>query len=439
MTTRTVVVAGAGAAGALTAAHLADAAHRSGGIRIVLADPAREDGRGVAYSTADGRHLLNVPAGRMSAWPGDPGHFAAWLGTGAGHFAARGEYGRYLAGVLDRAVAQPGVEFVRVPSRVTRAGRGHVSFAGGDSVPADDLVLATGSAAPCTGWAPPALAGSPRFVADPWAPGALDRVSGQSVLLVGTGLTMVDVALTLASPGRRIHAISRHGLLPSAHASGPLPAMPPPSLPGGPLSLRRLRTAVLGHVAASRATHGDWRPAIDSLRPVTADLWGRLSLHGRAEFLRTDLRHWEVRRHRMAPATGDRLRSLLAGGSLDVAADAVRDFSAAGEVLLASGRTTHATAVVNCTGPRCDLGTSTDPLLRQLLGSGLARPGPLGIGLDTGPDGRILGRSGGTPRLWTLGSTRRGQLWECTAIPEIRSQAAALAQRLVPVACPTDD
>ncbi|MCW2504930.1 MAG: hypothetical protein JWO79_3214 [Actinomycetia bacterium] len=440
----TVAVAGAGAAGTLTAIHLVAAAERAGTpLRILIADPDPHTGRGVAYGTTDRRHLLNVPAGKLSAWPADPGHFAAWLaaegvpGAGPGLFAPRAEYGRYLAHTLAAASARARglVRIDRAHAPITRAeptGSGVRVTAGPARVDVDALVLALGSTAPCTGWAPDALARSSRFVADPWARGALAGIGGTSVLLVGTGLTMVDVALSLAGPGRRLRAISRHGLLPAVHADRPLPQLAPPVLPER-LGMGELRTAIRRHVRASLAAHGDWRPAIDSLRPVTAEVWSRLPLADRAEFLRTGSRRWEVLRHRMAPAVGARLSALLQSGSLHVGAGEVESAteSADGiEVVLRDGQRIHAEVVVNCTGPRCDYGSAADPLLRGLLDSGHARPGPLGLGLATDTDGRLTSTGGQQHALWTLGTGRRGELWECTAIPEIRAHAVALAEAI---------
>jgi uncharacterized NAD(P)/FAD-binding protein YdhS len=82
---------------------------------------------------------------------------------------------------------------------------------------------------------------------------------------------------------------------------------------------------------------------------------------------------------------------------------------------------------VNCTGQETDLRRISDPLINNLFAAGLARPGPVGIGLDTTVDGQILDRDGAAvPGLYTLGASRVGTLWESTAIPEIRAQAAAL-------------
>lgn len=312
----TVAVIGSGAAGTLAALHLINAAARGNQAKeLVLLDPRAETGRGVAYSTVDGQHRLNVPAGRMSAYPDDPGHFLRWLQarrkitSHSSEFAARQDYGCYLTEVLDEAIwsAAGRVRLVRryeqvVGIRHSGLGAARLQLDSGRPLSADAVVLALGTPAPSTGWAPEALRRSARFVPDPWswhAPTSLE--DRQPVLLVGTGLTMVDVALTLDRPGRVMHAVSRHGWLPQPHAAHPRPPVPTPAFPETGLRLAEVRRRVLAHVAASTREHGDWRPAIDGLRCVSSWLWQRLPYDDQREFLASDARLWEIHRHRMAP------------------------------------------------------------------------------------------------------------------------------------------
>ncbi|MFB7655107.1 MULTISPECIES: FAD/NAD(P)-binding protein [unclassified Streptomyces] len=437
-----VAVVGAGAAGALTAVQLMRQAERAGHrLGVWLIDPAGHTGRGVAYGTPDARHLLNVPAARMSAFPDDPGHFLRWL-TGRhphaapGDFVARQEYGRYLGDVVEQTVAAcRHARLHRVRERVVavreEGGRPVLRLSGGGELRADAAVLALGSLGPDPAWAGPGLRASRRFVADPWAPGALEGPAAQGdVLLVGTGLTMVDVALTLAGPGRVLHAVSRHGLLPREHLPAAAAATAPPQLEGAH-TLEALRRGVRLHLAAGRRVCGDWRPALDGLRPVTAALWQRLSAADRRRFLAEDLRTWEVHRHRVAPATAGALGELRARGLLRVGAGevvrAVEDEDAVA-VRLSDGRRLRVGAVVACTGARLDLRRTGDPLVRCLLEHGHARPGPAGLGLDTGEEGRLVPTAGVRGvRLWTIGALRRGNLLETTAVAEIRAQAAEVA------------
>ena len=272
-----VVVVGAGAAGSLTAMHLARTAGRRGTpLEVVLLDPAAYRARGTAFGTVDERHLLNVPAGAMSALPEEPGHFVAWrarqhpeLLPEPAVFAPRAEWARYLDETLTCAYhgdVPVGLRHLRVRAAgVRRDGAGVLVTADDGQVHrADAVVLATGERPPGAGWAPAALRDSAFFVPDPWAPGALDVVRRDAagpadVLLVGTGLTMVDVVLSLTGPDRRtdrrIHAVSRHGELPSRHADElQLAAIPEIDDWGHTLEDYRLRTARASR--PGRARHG---------------------------------------------------------------------------------------------------------------------------------------------------------------------------------------
>ena len=444
---RVVAVIGAGAAGTLTAARLArEAGTRGQGVDLLLVDPSPQTGRGVAYGADHPQHRLNVPAGRISALPEHPDDFVRWLRENRDpqahpyDFATRQDYGSYLASVLaDALVASRGeAHLERVHERATgvaRQGNRVRLRTGALGVRwVDAVVLATGDGPPAARWAPPALARSRRFVANPWAPGALARVPADvDVLLVGTGLTMVDVAVALDRPGRVLHAVSRNGLLPQPHSPRPpTAASPPPELPDGELTAAQLDAAVRAHVDEAVRLHGDWRPAVDSLRPITQDLWRRLPDAERATFVASYQRSWDVVRHRMAPAAADALQELRDAGRLQVRAGQVVDVAECHgglDATLDDGQVRHVGAVVNCTGPSADVQASSDPLLLDLLSTGASRPGPLGMGLATDSEGRVLAADG-TPQpwLWTLGAPRRGDLWESVAMPEIRVQARAVAR-----------
>ncbi len=252
-----------------------------------------------------------------------------------------------------------------------RDGLVDIGLSGGGRLQADTAVLAPGIFAPGTAWAPRALRDSARFVADPWAPGALDAVPADGdVLLVGTGLTAVDVALTLEQAGRTLHMVSRRGRLPAVHTSGGCEPPAPPSrrlaaAAGGlPVGLDGLRELVAETVLTAVRDQGDWRPAFDTLRPLTGALWSELDDDDRATFLRQDAAWWDLHRHRMAPPSAAALHELRADGRLAVGADEVVDVEEAADALvvrLGSGRTMRFAAVVNCTGPLGDVRAAGDP------------------------------------------------------------------------------
>ncbi|MGI5403697.1 FAD/NAD(P)-binding protein [Streptomyces sp. CA-135486] len=452
-----VVVVGAGAAGTLVSARLLDSAVRAGrGVAVDLVDPAPETGRGLAYATSDPRHLLNVTAGRMSALPHDGGDFVRWLSArearpvDPGEYVPRARYGSYLADALNRSEAAGGsiatvrrrhdlvVAIEREPSAGTNNGV-RLQLRGGGALDADAVVLALGNLAPSGEWIPAGLRESPHFVADPWRPGALSNApTDRDVLLVGTGLTMCDIARTLVVPGRTVHAVSRRGLLPLPHA-----AVPPSRTTfqlgpvTGPLDLAQLKRRLRHHAALYQRHYGDWRPAVDELRPHISQVWQQLSFADRERFLTGELRNWEVHRHRLPPATDRALADAQRAGLLTVqAAEVVKartsDDGCGVSVQLSNGWSATVGALINCTGTESRIQELADPLVRCLLDLGIAVPGPHGLGFDTATDGKLTAAGARTAApVWTLGQLRRGNLWETTAIPEIRVQAAELAARIL--------
>ena len=454
-----IAVIGGGASGTLTAIHLLRlAATGRPPVRIALIDAGGRHGLGQAYSTMHPGHLLNAPAGTMSAVAGDPGQLLRWATSNRvthDGFLRRADYGRYLRDTLAEAARRAGpgstvtpvtAQAVRIsdcaprhPLRLHLAADGHID--------ADIAVLAIGSPAPA---APCPVPDSPRYIPDPWAPGALRRAAdGRPVIVLGTGLTAMDVAIAVtdAHPRTVVHAVSRHALLPRAHRRSAEPGRPTwlPALagPGGPVRLSELMWQVR---AAMSDRPEAWEEIMDALRPHVPRLWQRLSVADRQVFLRHVARYWEVHRHRMPPETARRVSALLGTGRLSVHAGRVREVTAESRGLRvrieygtgpAAGTCAEHEAgwVINATGPDGDITRTRDPLLRDLFGHGLARPDRLRLGLDATASGAILdtaGRPSGT--LFTLGPPLRGLWYETTAIPEIRTQAAALALRLTAAA-----
>lgn len=405
-----VVVVGGGASGVLAAVHCAAA-----GCEVTVVEPGRL-GRGIAYGTTDDRHLLNVSAGALSAFLDDPGHFARWAAADPSAYLPRRVYGDYLGAL---AAGTPGLRHVRAAATGVHPG-GPVEVDAGDPLPADAVVLATGHGRSRSRTFPAA--------ADPWDPAfleALDDLDARRgagdlhVVCIGTGLTFVDVALSVLGrlPGARVTGVSRHGLLPRGHEDAP---GPPTGAGADPWTRRdevpdRLRDLV--HELRGR---GDgWRPAVDALRPWTDQVWQGFEPREREQFREHVQRYWDVARHRMAPAVARTLAAHRDEGRLQV--------RRAGDDVRATVAGLRADRVVLCTGPFGDVtGTA---LGRQLLAAGAARRGPYGIGYDTAPgSGALLDAAGRADRrLLTLGPTRRGTLAESTAIPEIRQQAVALA------------
>ncbi|GID11178.1 FAD/NAD(P)-binding protein [Actinocatenispora rupis] len=423
---RPVVVIGDGASGVLVALALS----RRGVGPVLLVGDGSTPGAGCAYGTTEPYHLLNARAGTMSARADVPDDLVGWSRTtsrpvDADAFLPRRRYAGYLA---DRLGSLPGTD--RVAGRAVGlredAGAVEVTLADGRRIGGDAAVLAVGHAAPATPRVP-GLAGNPWYVADPWAPGALDRItSADRVVLLGTGLTAVDVALVVhrRRPDGRLRALSRHGLLPAAHRTDPPETV----------RLSRIPTTTTGLLRAVRravAAGADWRAVVDGLRCDAGPAWQALSPVERDRFRRHVDRYWQVHRHRMAPPVATAVDAMRDAGTLTVTRGTLARVESGRNGLTATcadGSTVHCGLLVNCTGPG-RWATGTDPLAVSVRGTGLARLDDSATGLRCDAYGRLAGSG----RVFALGPPRLGDSWETTAIPEIRAQADTIAAALAAV------
>lgn len=455
----TIAIIGGGLSGTLVAVQLLRAA--GAGTRIALIERQPRVGRGVAYATACEDHLLNVPAGRLGVFPERPSGFYDWVAARAGQegfpqnvsaadFLPRRLFGDYLISVLAAAQqsAGPGVEFEIIAGEALdleeNDAQGRLTLADGRVLDADQVVIALGN---LPGEYPiqrplPFYSG-PRYVHIPWRPGVLDNVQpDDDVLLVGAGLTAIDITVQLDRCGHRgvVHALSRRGLRPLAHKPG-LPAYPPfLAAEALPTTVRAVFRRVREEVGRARAQGTDWRPVVDAIRAQTGVLWQGFSWAERARFMRHVRPHWEVHRHRIAPQVAATIERIEAEGRVKYYAGRLQSLCETETGATAQFRRRGTTAlvdlrvakVINCTGPRSDYSKFQHPLLVNLLARGLIDHDPLALGIDALPTGEVLRyRAGPVGWLFTLGAPLKGVLWESTAVPEIRSQASALAERLL--------
>lgn len=428
-----ILIVGGGASGVLAAFHILRGTPDS---RVTIVERAPRLGAGIAYATCDPDHLLNTRVVNMSALPDDPDHFLRWLRAEGQDktpacFVSRQTYGRYLEALLhpwrdsERLTVLQG-EALRLEESPRQ--RVTLHLADGRQVTADRAVLATGHARP-------EPAGP---LQDAWLPPAPPR-DGRVVIL-GTGLSMVDQVISLLKCGHRgeIVAMSRRGLLPQPHTAGqPRPVALADMPLGAPVSqiLRWLRR----EARAAEAAGGTWRDAVDGMRPHVRALWASLPVAARGRFLRHAAAWWEVHRHRLPPDSARLLVTAQAEGRLTLLRGAwlgatptrhgitlrYRPRGASAEARL------EAACVIDCRGIRRDPEANASPLIAGLLADGLARIDPLRIGLDTDRQGRLIDAAGQVSRLvQAVGPASRAALWEITAIPDIRTQCADLAARL---------
>ena len=444
-----IAIIGGGAAGAAVFCELLRRPNHRATVHWITGGEAT--GRGVAYATNDDRHLLNVRAAGMGLFVEQKDDFLQHahraLGQAQGaDFLPRRVFGEFIEAQVRATIADAQVRGVRfhvhhekARAVLRTAAHGYrIELEHSHPVAADTVVLAIGALAPRPlKSVSPATLESGAYVLDPWTQNEPVRAP-RRVLIIGTGLTSVDTLISAATrwPAAELVAVSRHGLLPFRHPDSPVAPYPHQDLLNaallecdGVLPMTRLvRQAV-----ADGST--DWRAVIDGMRPINARLWRGLTLAQRRQFLRHLRWLWEASRHRTAPASADALQALIDAGRLQVHAARVLAVEGRGPLsVTVRARATQrpsiieADRVIQATGLDTAVAYAQDPLLAQLLADGLATPDPLQLGLAAEADGQLLDvRGRAQPGLYGIGSLLRGNLWECTAMPEIRSAARQLA------------
>lgn len=425
-------------------------------IAVIGDDPGF--GRGTAYRTEFYVHRLNVPAGRMSVFPDRPDDFVEWL-AGKGRdlsnddFASRGDYGLYLrdrlAALLRSRPNCAKVDFVK--AKATGCVRSD-----GDSVvfhlDNDERIVAR-NVALCLGVGnaqlPAALQDVPedfksRIVENPWKLDWLKRVGRlDTVCILGSGLTMVDQVLALRTHGHRgkIHAVSRRGLLPHPHLARRTPPIAP-DIQGDSRALSVLLSALRRQAEST----GDWRAVIDGLRPHTQAFWQEMSAEERSRFLRHALPWWNVHRHRIAPSVFARFEDLVKTGVVTVHAGFVESLRQSDHHLGLTYRKRGSQErtsidvdwIVNSTGME-RAGIEHSPLLREMARRGLIEQDPLGLGIRVDENSQTIGTGEKVrPKLYAVGALTAGQFWEITAVPDIRAQAANVADRIAEAVCESE-
>jgi len=423
-------------------------------IRIHLIEKTGVIGRGVAYDTSSDMHLLNVPASRMSIWPEDPGHFYRWLQVhhhdiGPMGFAPRSVFGSYIQHNFQELIHEDEHQKMLITYQAEALALSKhgstfaVQLSNGDNIVADKVILAIGNFPPA---APKgidvALLNESLYFNNPWNPAIVEQViSDNDVLIIGSGLTMVDIVCLLKQRGHRgkIHSVSTHGFVPQVHEFGD-------AYPDFYDSLKD-KTEVLSILKAFRKelkkAHEmgmNWRAVIDSIRPHTQEIWSKLPPAELKKFVE-HIRHiWGVARHRMPPENARILEAMLEQNQLQLSAGRMVKVTKTGskfemeyvhsnlnQVSKATGE-----VLINCTGPQSDYSKINNPLLKDVLHQGLARKDSLSMGFDTTKEGQLINADGKMEQgLYTIGPPMKGILWEITAVPEIKMQAEKMAASIM--------
>jgi uncharacterized NAD(P)/FAD-binding protein YdhS len=457
---RVIAIIGGGFTGLMVLANLLRFANEIDlPLHIILIDRQPAVGEGIAYRTTDGRHLLNVPANRMSAWPDLPEDFLSFAQRGnssvcAHDFLPRRIYGQYVRETVLKLAEAAGehVSATVFRDEVTSLARSDssawaIETAAGRRIKADLTILAVGHRPPSdpltNRWAGPRT----RFVTDPWAALVLSQIGpNEPVLLIGSGLTAVDVMLTIGRPDRRapVYAVSRRGLMPTVHCRQDKKAVDLSGLVDNwldgdsALTICRLVSTLRKRIRSAQESGEEWQAVMDAVRPAIPRLWRCLSVKERARFLRHVRPFWETHRHRMAPTVADTIDRLRRDKTLEVVPGALVAATADSNGIdvtfsqrgISATRTVRVSWVVNCTGPGAHNQHETHPFVRPLLTAGTVCSDEFCLGLLTDDCGHAMRADGGTHQdLLVAGTLRKATVWESTAVPELREQAQIVARK----------
>lgn len=449
---RHVVIVGGGLSGAALAFHLARESGE-GGPRITVIEPRADLGRGLAYSTDDPDHRLNVPDHKMTLDTAAPEGFAAWLRAGGipgpdsraangDHFLPRAVFGAWVAEVLQPLLASGRIRHLRGRAVAGRAeGAGFVIATDtGEEIRAGQLVLAATHPAPALPGELAALDGHPALIADAYAPGALDKIAaGERVLILGSGLTGADVVASLIRRGHRgpVHLLSRHGRRSQPH--GPAQGETGADLSQDtPTSARELLRRIRAELARDAARGLTWHALFDRLRAQGPVIWAALPLTERARLVRHLRGLWDIHRFRIAPQTHDIVEQSLDSGRVAQITGRLRSVTPGqGCVTLTVGHKDGSESritvdrIVLATGPAHGAATKLNPLYADLARQGRIRADALRLGLDTDANGAAIGATGrADPALLVAGPLARAAVGELMGVPEVTAWAEKLARRL---------
>jgi uncharacterized NAD(P)/FAD-binding protein YdhS len=454
-------VIGGGFCGAFFAAQLAQYSQYP--VTISVIEPRAMLGGGVAYSSTDPAHRINVPASRMTLFPENPLHFDEWFRRGGeldtdpdaiwhdgNAYPRRAAFGRYVAQIVaSRRHARPGVTIAHIRDMaisVEATGAGYtIHTAQGEQIEAGIVVLATSHPPPGLPAGIAHLAEDPAVIADPWRHDALQNVRpDEDVLIIGAGLTMADVVASLSRRGHKgqITAFSRRGLLPRGHARIPAPAgFSWLASEEAPYGLLRLVRRVRAMVATAPENNLPWQAIFDDVRANGQRLWRGFDTTERRRFLRHLRVYWDAHRYRIAPQIEQILQDKQQDKSLRVLAASMR--SAARhhdkiDIVLQKRRRPREPAARLCvdrviitTGPSHGTVVDQNPALRSLAEQGHLQPDELGLGIKVDAAGQVIDANGKTnPTLLAVGPLAREQFGELMGLPQVAAQPNAVAAHI---------
>jgi len=444
---KTIVVIGGGWSGTFTAIQLLE---MSKTVRVKIIHSGPPLGLGIAYSTNELEHLLNVPAGRMSAFKNKPNHFSDWLiskgysTNPTNEFVPRKVYGNYLIELIETYKTNNQLEVIDARAIDIQKSKNHyeILLNTNNSVFADKIVLAIGNFLPASPKVKsPSFYKSNHYFQNPWTNDYLNNLAtDKNILLIGTGLTMVDCILSLKKIGfqKTIYVVSPRGYTPVAH--GPLETYTDFYSELENKSLLDIYKTIRKHILKAAKENITWRAVIDSLRPNAQQIWLHLSEKDKQQFI-SHLRHiWGVVRHRLPIKTYEEMNQLQTSGQMEVIGGRIDNLQEqSGNISVTIQlrkqsviRELNVGTVVNCTGPQTNYNDLQDQLIMNLMSKKMILSDPLKMGIQATINGEVLQNKQEVSKdMYALGSMLRGLFWETTAIPDIRVQTEHIAKQII--------
>jgi uncharacterized NAD(P)/FAD-binding protein YdhS len=446
-----LIIVGAGFSGAVTAIEYLKRA----GVcdELIIINKTGKMAKGLAYGTNSPHHLLNVPAGNMSALVDFPDSFIDYCKSRhhdvyGNTFVERRIYGEYLENLLTTAEREAKAKTLRLVAEVVKLEYRNktvvLTLDNEELLIADHVVLSFGNFAPQVPKTLSNLCDSRSFLNDPWAMiGDKFTERAPRVLIIGSGLTAVDTTLNINTqfPEATFTLLSRRGLTPQAHRE----ILPTAHYTGDIGSqLLNCEPSIKQYVRLIRKeislTPGRWRDIISSLRPITSTLWEKLNTHERRRFLRHVQPYWDIHRHRLAPKSAKSFQNLLDTNRVRVLQARITSAAQHEKTIVIYSRQRNNQTIsilefdfiVNCTGPCTNLRAINGQLIKELVRSGTIASDPLMLGILTDSEYKTL-NARGESNSWLsyVGPMLRASYWEATAVPDLRRHAYDLATKLV--------
>ncbi|MGW0248437.1 FAD/NAD(P)-binding protein [Nocardia goodfellowii] len=474
----TVVQIGRGPTGTALARQLLPGLAPGSRYVVIDRDPAAAQ---LPFGTPEPTHLINTRATKTSLNLADPDEFDRWLtgqasvaGESVTEFPARFWFGRYVRDMFDQAVKEAtaaGVSVDVVTDEVVEVSTGaearwRVVCGSGQHFDADRVMV-------CAGMLPqadpfPGIADAPGYFTDPWR--LPDLPDDARIAVLGTRLTAIDSALTLAARGHTgpVLLASRSGRLPRLR--GPETIAPIPHVEAcmgaaaerGMLQLNDFGRALMADIEAASAERPDWsavrgggpttramlardlaevesgtergwQQVVNGASPVLLPAWQLLAESDRAEFFAEWLTPLLVHGAPIPPETARRLVAAMDSGQLrvrDGLCGVHRDGT--GFTVNLGSTTEFADIVINATGAGTDAAAlRTQPMLAGLLDRGLLTVHPLGgVRVDITTFQPLDTAGTPVPGLHILGDLIRGAVLVTNDVIALSFQAAMLATAL---------